>query len=144
MTNDVIVVALEESAKKKILERLLIDREKKLETLVSKAENIVRIDRKSGEPVILVPRSDLTDRQLIGAYMVGKYFSKELGLVKTATVTTRELAEKLLLDLKGASARLSDLKKEAIVRSVSRGEHELLFQGIEALLDDIRKSMQER
>ncbi len=133
---------MKDPAKKKILERLLVDREKKLETLVTKAENIVRIDRKSGEPVIVVPSSDLTDRQLIGAYMIGKYFSNELGLVKTATVTTRELAEKLPLDLKVASARLSELKKEAIVKSISRGEYKIAFQGIEILLDDIRESMQ--
>ena len=133
---------MEAPARKKILERLLVDREKKLETLVTKAKNIVRIDRKSGEPVIVVPRSELTDRQLIGAYMIGKYFSNELGLVKTATVTTRELAEKLPLDLKVASARLSELKKEAIVKSISRGEYKIVFQGIEILLDDIRKPMQ--
>ena len=142
MTYGITVVELEDPAKKKILERLLVDREQKLETLVTKAENIVRIDRKSGEPVIVVPRSELTDRQLIGAYMIGKYFSNELGLVKTATVTTRELAEKLPLDLKVASARLSELKKEAIVKSISRGEYKIVFQGIEILLDDIRKSMQ--
>lgn len=136
------MVRLAEPRKMKILERLLIDREEKLETLVNKAENILKIDRKSGEPVILVPRSDLTDRQLIGAYMIGKHFSKELGLVKTPTVTTRELAEKLSLDLKVASARLSDLKKEAIVKSVSRGEYKILFPGIEVLLDDIRNSME--
>ena len=136
------MVELEAPARKKILERLLVDREKKLETLVTKAKNIVRIDRKSGEPVIVVPRSELTDRQLIGAYMIGKYFSNELGLVKTATVTTRELAEKLPLDLKVASARLSELKKEAIVKSISRGEYKIVFQGIEILLDDIRKPMQ--
>lgn len=136
------MIELEAPARKKILERLLVDREKKLETLVTKAKNIVRIDRKSGEPVIVVPRSELTDRQLIGAYMIGKYFSNELGLVKTATVTTRELAEKLPLDLKVASARLSELKKEAIIKSISRGEYKIVFQGIEILLDDIRKPTQ--
>lgn len=135
------MIKLENPARKKILERLLVDREKKLETLVTKAESIIRIDRKSGEPVILVPLSDLTVRQLIGAYMIGKYFSNELGLVKTATVTTRELAEKLPLDLKVASARLSELKKEAIVKSISRGEYQIIFQGIEILLDEIRESM---
>ena len=132
---------VEPMEKRKILERLLIEEEKKLETIVSKAENIVRIDRNSGEPVILVPRSTLTVRQLIGAYMIGKYFSKELDLAETATVTTGELAEKLLLDLKVASARVSELKKERIIRSVSRGEYSILFPGIEALLDDIRKSI---
>jgi len=132
-------ISLEE--KKKILERLLIDEEKKLETIVIKAENVVRIDRKSGEPIILVHQSDLTDRQLIGAYMIGKYFSKELGLAESATVTTEELAEKLSLDFKVASARVSDLKKEGIVKSVSRGKHEIFFLGIEVILDDIRKSV---
>ena len=83
----------------------------------------------------------MTVRQLIGAYMIGKYFSKELGLAETSTVTTGEIAEKLLLDLKVASARLSELKKEGIIRSVSRGQHEIFFPGIEVLLDDIRKSV---
>lgn len=135
------MVSLAEFSKKKVLERLLIDKEEKLETLVSKAQDIVGIDRKSGEPVILVPRSDLTDRQLICSYMIGKYFSKELGLAETATVTTGELAENLSLGLKVASARVSELKKDGNVRSVSRGEHLIIFPGIEALLDDIRKSI---
>ncbi|RLG17294.1 hypothetical protein DRN63_03100, partial [Nanoarchaeota archaeon] len=94
--------------------------------------------RSTGEPTILVPRSKLTDREMIALYILGAYFSYELGLRDSPSVSRSELSSKLGLKPTVISARTSELKREKVIKSNKRGEYEILVTGIEDLLDSIR------
>jgi len=126
---------------KKMLEELLIDREERLRRLIKKSKDILGIDKTSGEPIILVPRSKLSDKDRIALYILGAYFSYELGLRESPSVHRSELASKLGLDTKIVSARATELKREKIIKSSKRGEYEILIPGIEDLLDSIREKV---
>jgi len=123
---------------KKLLKELLIDREERIRRLIKRAKGIIGIERSTGEPTILVPRSKLTDREMIALYILGAYFSYELGLRDSPSVSRSELSSKLGLKPTVISARTSELKREKVIKSNKRGEYEILVTGIEDLLDSIR------
>lgn len=127
-------------SKKEILEKLLIDKDEKLEAIVEQIRKVLRIDKESGRIMITASRSSLAERQRIALYLAGKYFANELGLNKDSTVSLKELSEELTLDPKTTSARLSELKREGIVKSPSRGNFEILYFGISIILDEIDSS----
>ena len=130
-------------SEKEILEKLLIDERETLKRLVEKSEKILRVDKKTGDTVIIAPRSKLTDRQLISIILLGRYFSNKLNLVPSEVMTIDEIAQKLNLDKDVVSARLSDLKRERIVEMVSRGEYRISYANADTMLDEISEKIGE-
>jgi len=130
-------------SEKEILEKLLIDERETLKRLVEKSEKILRVDKKTGDTVIIAPRSKLTDRQLISIILLGRYFSNKLNLVPSEVMTIDEIAQKLNLDKDVVSARLSDLKRERIVEMVSRGEYRISHANADTMLDEISEKIGE-
>ena len=130
-------------SEKEILEKLLIDERETLKRLVEKSEKILRVDKKTGDTVIIAPRSKLTDRQLISIILLGRYFSNKLNLVPSEVMTIDEIAQKLNIDKDVVSARLSDLKRERIVEMVSRGEYRISHANADTMLDEISEKIGE-
>ncbi len=124
---------------KELLKELLIDREERIRMLIKKAKNILGIEKSTGEPIILIPRSKLSNKEVIALYILGAYFSYELGLRDSPSVSRSELVSKLGLDPKVVSARTSELKREKIIKSSRKGEYEILITGAEELLDSIKE-----
>ena len=128
-------------SEKDILGKLLIDEKEILEGLVQKSEKILRIDKKTGDTVIVAPKSKLSDRELIAIILLSKYFSSKLNLVTSDTMTPSEISQKLGIEEASVSARLSDLKRERVVEMVSRGEYRISYANIERVLDDIQEKV---
>jgi hypothetical protein len=126
-------------SEKDIYKELLIDKTKKVESVVRKAKDLLGIDKDSGDTLILISRAKLTDREIIGLHLIGKFFASELGLASTPSATAEELSRKTGIDEKVVSARLHDLKLEGYVRSPKRGEHEIIFPRIDEFLDFVRQ-----
>lgn len=122
--------------KNEILKELVINEEEEFKKIVEKAKKIIKI-KSNGEPVILVPKDKIKDAEYIACYLLGMYFSKKLGLVQSATATNVEIAKKTGIDKKIVGARLTDLRRDNIVESPSRGSNKILFVGIEKFLDTI-------
>lgn len=122
---------------KDLFKELLIDKTKQVESLVKKAKNILGIDRESGDTIILVSRAKLTDEEMICIHLIGRFFSSELGLVESSSVSYKELSKKTGIKESVVAARLHDLKKEGYIRSPKRGEHEIVFPRISEFLDII-------
>jgi len=123
------------------LEDLLVDKKDQIENFVEKAKDLVGIDNETGENVILVSRSGLSDRHLIGLHLIGKYFASELQKVDSSTMSLKELAQVTGLSYHTVAARLSDLKREGLVRAPSRGDWEIIFPKIGVFLDEIRDKL---
>lgn len=126
---------------KKVLEKLLIDEKTIIQRLADMAQGIIGIDKNSGELIILAPKSKLTDREQIFLALLGRYFSHKLGLAETDSMTTDGIAQKLGMDSKAASARLSDLKRERAVDGLSRGEYRISYANIETTLSGIKEKL---
>ncbi len=126
-----------EDARRKLLERLLIDEEEALERLVRLSEQVLRIDKKTGNTVVIAPRSKLTDREVIYIVLLGRYFANKLGLVDKDSMPLSEISEHSGVDEKAASARLSELKRERAVESLGRGEHRIAYANVETVLGEI-------
>ncbi len=126
---------------REIYEELLIDKTKRAKALVEKAKGILGIDKDTGEPLILVSRSKLTDRLLISLYLCGKYFASELGLVESPSATLEELSKKLGISKAVISARITELKREGKIRMINRGEYAVIFSMIGSILDEAREKI---
>ena len=126
-------------SEKDLYKELLIDKTKRVESLVRKAKDLLGIDKDSGETLILISRAKLTDREIIGLHLIGRFFASELGLVNSPSATVEELSKRTGIDVSVVSARLHDLKVEGYVRSPKRGEHEIVFPRVDELLDFVRQ-----
>lgn len=128
-------------SEKDVYRELLIDKSKRVESLVRKAKDLMGIDEKSGDTVILVSTASLTDREKTGLHLIGKFFASELGLVESSSATAEEISRRTGRSSKVVSARLHDLKTEGYVRSPKRGEHEIVFPRIDDFLDSVREKV---
>lgn len=123
--------------KEEILKELLIDEESILKELVNKAKKIFKIDKKSGRTVLLVPKTRLSDRELIILTLTGRYFANKLNLFDSDSMTIGEIAQELNMAKESVSARTSELKRERAVEMVARGEYRINYTEISRLLDEI-------
>lgn len=119
------------------LKSLIVDRRMTLKSIISKSKRVIGVDSESGEPIFLIPRKMITDKQAIGLYLLGKYFSHELRMAESPNVELTTLSYKLGLDPKVCSARIAELVKEKKACSVSRGIYKSELLQIEELLDEI-------
>ena len=127
--------------KEEILKELLIDEEAILKDLVNKAKKIFKIDKKSGRTVLLIPKTPLSDRELIILTLIGRYFANKLNLFDSSSMAIEELAQELNMAKPSVSARMSDLRRERIVEMLARGEYRINYTEISRLLDEISEKV---
>lgn len=123
-------------SKQEVLKKILIDEDALFERLVERASKFFKID-KSGNMVFLIPTPQMTQRQTIALISLGHYFATELGILETDTVTAESFLPYVDTDRKAVSARLADLRKEAVVQNVERGAFRVSVLGIGKILDEL-------
>jgi len=129
-------------SEKEILSSLLTDETETLNRLVAKAQRVFKINKKTGEILLLPPRSKLTDRQLIAVYLLGRYFASKLELTQADSLTFDDLRKLSNLEEGSITARLSDLRKEGLVESGERGIYRINYQSLESfgpLLEEVER-----
>jgi len=123
---------------RKILEPLLIDELEALRELVKRAEKLLRINKHTGDPVILIPRETLSQKDLIALHIAARYFAFKLGLTSTDSITIEELKKKTGINNdKLIAARVSDLRKEGIVEFVKKGVYRVSLPNLVKYLDQL-------
>lgn len=127
--------------KEEILKELLIDEESVLKELVNKAKKIFKIDKKSGRTVLLIPKTRLTDRELIILALIGRYFANKLNFFDSSSITIGGVAQELNMATPSVSARMSDLKRERVIEMLARGEYRINYTEISRLLDEISEKV---
>ena|SRR2546426_2232584 len=129
-------------SEKQVLSVLLTDETETLNRLVKKAERSLKINKKTGDTILLPPKTRLTDRQLIALYLLGRYFSSRLELTQTDTLSIEDLCKLSNLESNSVSARISDLKREGLIESAERGTYRVSYQSLESfgpILEEIEK-----
>ncbi len=119
-------------SEKQILSSLLTDESETLNRLVQKAQLVFKINKKTGEVLLLPPRSKLTDKQLIVVHLLGKYFASKLELSSTDSLSFDELRKLTSLEESSISARMSELRKEGLAETGERGVYRINYQSLES------------
>ena len=127
--------------KKEILKELLIDEGSILKELVNKAKKIFKIDKKSGRTVLLIPTTRLSDRELIVLTLTGRYFASKLNFFDSDSMTIGDIAQELNMTKESVSARTSELKRERLVETLTRGEYRISYTEIGRLLDELSEKV---
>src|SRR5207302_1191214 len=110
----------------------------------AKAQPVFKINKKTGEVLLLPPRSKLTDKQLIAIHLLGKYFASKLELSSTDSLSFDELRKLTSLEESSISARMSELRKEGLAETGERGVYRINYQSLESfgsVLEEIDNSV---
>jgi len=119
-----------------ILKDLLVDEECTLEDLrrlVEKSKPFLKIESKSGK-IIISPEFSLTVKEKIVIYLIGSYFSKELGLNKEVQISSRNISENIDIAQTTISGPLGDYVKSKII-GIENNSYIIKFYEIEKQLN---------
>lgn len=119
-----------------ILKDLIVDEEYTLEDLkrlVEKSKPFLKIESKSGN-IIISPEFPLTVSEKIIIYLIGIYFSKELGFHQDVQITSRHISENIEIAQTTISGPLGDYFKSKIV-SNDNNSYAIKYYEIEKQLD---------
>lgn len=130
--------------RKNLLEKMLIDEKDVLEKLVDKANKIFRVDKKTGDIVFLIPKTKLIHTELICMLLLGKYFASELKLAKSSILTIEEATKQSGLKKNIVCARLADLKKHKVAKTIKKGEYQISLTEVGRILDEILEKIGEK
>jgi len=123
-----------------ILKVLIIDEEYTLEDLrrlVEKSKPFLKIESKSGN-IIISPEFPLTISEKIIIYLIGIYFSKELGFNQDVQITSRHISENIEIAQTTISGPLGDYIKSKIVGR-DNNSYAIKYYEIEKQLDCLTK-----
>jgi len=131
-------------SEKEVLQKLLINKRDYIEESVLKAQDLIGIDKESGDIIFLVSISRLSEKQKIGIYLIGKYFSNGLELSDSSTATIDEISISLGVERNNVSRRASEMKKEGIIKSTERGKYEIVPVRILEILENIKSKLEKQ
>ena len=121
-----------------ILKDLLVDEEYTLEDLrrlVEKSKPFLKIESKSGI-IIISPEFSLTVKEKILIYLIGIYFSNELGLNKEVQITSRYISDNIEIAQTTISGPLGDYVKNKII-GIENNSYAIKFYEIEKQLNSL-------
>lgn len=123
---------------RKILEPLLVDELETLRELVEKIGKFLRINKHTGDAVILVSQDVLSQKDLIALHIVARYFAFKLGLTSSDSITIEELKRKTgIHNDKLIAARTSELRKEGVIEVVKKGAYRISLPNLIKYLDQL-------
>jgi hypothetical protein len=132
-----VVAETEKDSVRAIMAPLLTDEKAILKRMVEKSLGLFRIDNSTGDLVLVIPRTKITDKEYLGLLLVARFLAFKAGLAKQDSMTLSELVEKSGITESTASTRLSDLKADRVAESVSRGEYRVSYANAERFLQDV-------
>ena len=106
------------------------------------AKQFIRIT-KEGKVKVLV-KDEVSDKERILLYLIGKMYAKEAGLAEAEEVENKELMEELGIPEGSLFARLKELRDENKIKQVRRGKnvlHTVPIKQIEEILEAIDKKV---
>ena len=121
---------------------LLYDEEEEMRKIVSKVKKIVNVRKRDGAIIFIAKKDKLTHPELIGTYLLGKYFAHLLKLQETSEASIEEIAEALKIKKTIVSARLTDLSDDDIAERTDRGVYKILFAHIDPFLEEVLKKIE--
>jgi len=121
-----------EQEKKDILSKIFLkegDTLKELGELVTLSSGFFKIEQESAS-VIFNQDVSISNRDKIILLLIGRYFSKEMGVLQSDVLPIAEISKQLGIPNTTASAPLGDLVKKKIVRKTDNGDYGIIYHRI--------------
>ncbi len=128
--------------KQKIIEEMTVDYASALEKNFNLAKQLTRIT-KDGKIDVIV-KDELTGKQNILLYLIGKMYAKEAELSATNDVGNQELMDELGVPKGSLLPWLKDLREENKIHQITRGKyayHAIALNVLEKTLKEINKKV---
>jgi hypothetical protein len=106
-----------------------------LETLTRESQNLIAFAEEG--PYVLVPRSKLTDNEMLALLLLANHLGQKLGKTKTDGVSKEELQAKLGKDAKITGTRLGELVKSEIATKTVDEKFKITTFGLVQMQKDI-------
>ncbi len=119
-----------------IRNKLKVSKNQILENLLKKVAQFIKFTD-DGDIFFIPPKDQLTEKEQIGLYLIGKYYAYREGTIKKKEVSNSELSTNLGIKPKNLSARLSELKDRNYIKSEKRGEHYFFVPLIDRFVNEI-------
>jgi len=104
-----------------MLKQLVVTEEDLLVQAVEKAKTLIAIEDKSGDVILRLPKSSLPARTLIHLYLIGTYFSHQMGKMEFPSMSPTALSNAIGVDSSTISARLTELVNAGSVKKTEKG-----------------------
>ncbi|MHA2246595.1 MAG: hypothetical protein ACXADY_16755 [Candidatus Hodarchaeales archaeon] len=111
---------------------LVVDETKILEENLKLASELIFLTN-NGEILFKINEDELSIKERILLYMLGKKYAFEAKLVDEENIGLDELSKQLRVGKESMAARIADLRNERKIKNVKRGEYAL------QIYDDIKK-----
>ena len=129
---------------KDVLTQLVVTEEGLLTQAVEKAKSLIAIEDKSGNVILRLPKTSLPARTLIHLYLIGTYFSHQMGKTEFPSMSPMALSHAIGADSSTISARLTELVNGGSVKKTEKspgkypkGEYSINPYMMNELLDEI-------
>jgi hypothetical protein len=126
----------------KIREMLVVDEGQIAEELLERVRTHLGLTPK-GQIYIRDP-GRYRQRDTLLLYLIGVRYASDAKLRESSSASLSEICESLGMDSRVAAARLAELRTEGKVVSPSRGENELVFPRLLAILNEIEEQGKSR
>lgn len=128
---------MNEDMGEKIRNRMMVDENTIIEQLLEEASKYIQLD--SLGRIYLRNVEKLRAIDLIALVLLGKRLAKEAKLVPNEFATIDQIVSLTGLKEKVITARLSELKKDGIIESESRGQYGLIMGNMRKVLSEINR-----
>ncbi len=125
-----------EQEKKEILSKIFLkegDTLKELGELVTLSSGFFKIEQESAS-IIFNQDVSISNRDKIILLLIGRYFSKEMGVLQSDVLPIAEISKQLGIPNTTTSAPLGDLVRKKIVRKTDNGDYGILYHQIKSEL----------
>lgn len=121
------------------MEKLVIDKDeirKSFDKYVEKSLNIFRIQKENGK-IIFKNFGALNDELRICTILIGKYFAKELNLIKDDSLNISELAKEIGKPMSSLSGDIDPLLKKGFIEKLPTRRYRIVYHRIDEILDSL-------
>ena len=128
------------SKEKLIKDILVVDEMTLLEDILKSASELISLTPK-GEILFKINKDELSVKEKIILYMIGKQFATEAKLINDHRVNLDELSTFFRASKGSLASRIAELRNERKIKDVKRGEYELFPYDLKQYLLDIKKKL---
>jgi hypothetical protein len=123
--------------KKEIVEELLLTEEEtltKLKTLIDRTKNFIGIDKKTHK-IVVSSKFDFANFEKILLFLIGKYYSKELGLSETEGMQVKDLGKESGIVRTTLSRPLGELEDAGYIGQDEKRRYFVQYYKIEDIVN---------
>ena len=126
-----------------IKDLLVVDEMALLEDILKIASELISLTPK-GEILFKINKDELSVKEKIILYMIGKQFATEAKLIDNDHVNLEELSTFLRVSKGSLASRIGELRNERKIKDVKRGEYELFPYDLKQYLLEIKKKLRKK